>query len=950
MTTLWGRPPFVGRERERQLLLARLGAAGEGRSGSILVGGEPGIGKTRLMLEVAEQARRDGWRVLAGRAYESDGMPPYLPFAEALREHVRGGSTGDFPAGQDLTRWLPTLAERPTGLSDLDRYRMFEAVTEAVLGTARAGTAGVLLWLDDVHWCDQPSLLLLRHLLRRLEGEAAPLLVAATYRTVELGRGHPFLDFLADVSREQLAQSVLLRSLSLEETGRLIEAVAGVRPHDDLVSALHRETAGNAFYLTEIVRDLCDAPAGLAGVTDLPPERALPQSVRQVIEKRIARLKADTVRLLQAGAVCGDGFRIELVEAVGDIRGAALLDGLDEAITAGMLRDEGDHWCFAHALINQTLYLGLNGARRSLLHRRALDALERMFGGDPGPVSSELAHHAVRAGLDDGDARPFEYARRAAGRALGSLAFEEAVRLEELALHVLDQRHTPANHPHRGEALLDLGDARRRAGRFRAAMTAFQAAGSLARDAGDVEAMARAAIGYEDALLASGDPRSPADASVRIQEEALAARGDTDSVARARLLAGLARASFFGGERERARGLADEAMAVARRLTDEGALAAALNARRITIWGPDDLAGRLAVATELLTVAGRTGDVELELEGRQWRLFALLEVGDTAAFDVGLDAYDRLARQVGQPLVQFKVREWRSVRALLAGRLGEAEAFIVDALERGRRTGTVSILADATLMRFSVGMVQGDCEAVIEPLRGFVERHPELVVWRFILARALVEAEGMAEACALFEELASRDFADVPYDYFRLMILVFAAETCAHLGDRERAGTLYRLLLPYRDQAAVVLPIYLGAVAGYLGLLAAVLGRRDEAEAHFEAAVAANRTAGAMPHLARALADYARMLLDRPDHQRTAWARARRLLDEAVVLYDAFGPHYGARVRGLLAGPAPGRYACRQAVLPRRAHRAGGGGAAAAGGRPLQPRDRGGARPQRAHC
>lgn len=912
MTTPMRPAPFVGRERELRILLARLDAAGDERGSCVLVGGEPGIGKTRLLLELARRASGDGRLVLAGRAYESESMPAYLPFVESLRgrlqeppEGMRSGSDGaGAPAApHGLGQWLPALVERSAGASDYDRYRMFEGVTDTILDIARRSECGVLLWLDDLHWADQPALLLLLHLLRRLAGQAAPLLVAGTYRTVDLGRGHRFLDFLADAGREQLADLVLLQPLSLEETGHLAGALTGAPVSDQLVTTLHRETAGNAFYVTEMVRDLCDEQAGPAGLTALPPGRVLPRGVRQVIDKRLARLHPDTVRVLQAAAVLGDGCAPELIARVSAVEGAMLLDALDEALLTGMLRDEGGRWYFAHAFISQALHQGMHSARRASLHHRALDALEQAAARGDVSALSGLAYHAVRAGLDHSDCRPVDHARSAAAQALGSLAFEEAIRLYQLALDEIARRRTPADEPVRRRIVLDLGRAQHQAGLFSAAMTSFATAFESARAAVDVEAMAEAATGYEDALLASGNARSPTDASVHMHETVLTAIGTVESAARVRLLAGLARALFFGGERARAPRLADEALALARRVGDDRALAAALHAHRITMWGPDALPQRLSVATELIRTADRTGDLGLALEGRQWRMFALLESGDTAGFDAELPAYTRLAAEIGQPLFTFKAEQWRHVRAIMNGHFDDAERFITRTAETARQTGSTSLLADATLMLLSIRPAQERAGEVVEQVRDFVHQHPELPVWRFILAHLLAEAGHMGEARARFEELAANDFAGLAQDYFLLIIFVYAAETCVRLGDRARAAVLYERLAPYRDRVAVLLPVYHGAVAGRLGLLATLLSRWDQAEADFELAVRINRTALARWRLARTLTDYAGTLLGRPERRQEQRGRARALLDEALALYDTFGSAQDARARRLLADP-----------------------------------------------
>jgi predicted ATPase len=260
------RPPFVGREAELAALQRQLVDAARGEGRIALVAGEPGIGKTRLLGELAERAERDGWRVLAGHAYDTEGMPPYLPFLEALTAHLR-----DTPperlraqlgrAAPEVARLLPELRELLPDLPasaalspEQKRYRLFEAVCDALEAIGRSGETGLLLVLDDLHWADTPSLQLLQHLHRRLDG--LPALVVAAYRTTEVDPSPAFTATLALLARGGSAPPVAPARLSREETAALAAGIAGGAVAASVVAAIQQATEGNPFFIGELVRHL----------------------------------------------------------------------------------------------------------------------------------------------------------------------------------------------------------------------------------------------------------------------------------------------------------------------------------------------------------------------------------------------------------------------------------------------------------------------------------------------------------------------------------------------------------------------------------------------------------------------------------------------------------------------------------------------------------------------
>jgi len=446
------RLPLVGRQRELATFEAYLEAAQEGRGGIMFVAGEPGIGKTRLLVEIGRLARARGWEVLSGRAYDSEGVPPYLPFVEALRDYVRRCSLDELRAqlGESAPEVARVVAEVPRRLPDLpqsrvmdpelDRYRLFEGITEFLLAIAHATAGlGLLVVLDDLHWADKASLLLLQHLAHRVSG--ARLLIAGSYRTVELNRTHPLAAVLADLRRDGISERLLLPPLFAHEVGVLVEAMAGARPAADVVDLIVRQTDGNPFFVRELTLHL-QAEGILQQdqrATGAPVPWSIPEGVREVIDRRLVQLGSEANQMLQAAAVLGSGFSFGVLQAMSGIEAAGLLDAIDEAVAAGILREDGEGYDFGHALIRETLYSKLTLARRQHLHLRAALVLEAVRSDAPAPPLGEIADHYRLAGPLADPEKAIDVAVRAGQAAVDVFAYEEALGHWKAGLELMKQ-------------------------------------------------------------------------------------------------------------------------------------------------------------------------------------------------------------------------------------------------------------------------------------------------------------------------------------------------------------------------------------------------------------------------------------------------------------------------------------------------------------------------------
>lgn len=314
---------FVGREEESRRLRERLEVVFQGSGSSIMVGGEPGVGKTRLVSEIAAYAVDRGLQFFTGRSYETEGMPAYLPFTEALRQLLHSRPIDELRTElADAAAYLAKLVpELRTGLSDIDeapqvgadteRYLLFEGITDFLLKTAISNP--FLLFLDDLHWADTATILLLQHLARRVS--EAPILVIGTYRDVEVDDKHPLTSLLAELARQRLGIRMKLRPLTREDSGRLMEAMLGKAPARHILEALVSAAEGNPFFIEELVRHFQEQGRDLSDPQASIDDREIPDSVRQIIGRRLARLGEEANRVLTYSSVLGRELTLSRVAA-----------------------------------------------------------------------------------------------------------------------------------------------------------------------------------------------------------------------------------------------------------------------------------------------------------------------------------------------------------------------------------------------------------------------------------------------------------------------------------------------------------------------------------------------------------------------------------------------------------------------------------------------------------
>jgi DNA-binding CsgD family transcriptional regulator/tetratricopeptide (TPR) repeat protein len=918
---------FVGRERELSALSLRLDAARAGAGGIVLVAGEPGIGKTRTAEEFARLAGARGAVVRWGRCHEGEGAPALWPWMQILRSCLRDRDAETLP--DELGARVVTLAQllpemdggsghpaSPAPLeADQARFQLFDAVTAFLCSGARRQP--LCLILDDLHWADRPSLLLLQFLARAMDD--ARLLVVGTYRDVEVNRRHPLAATLADLARIQGTERITLRGLPEREVADLIERVLGRPPAPALVQAVAQGSEGNLFFITEIARLLAvegehsawnQHDGALARLT-------IPHSVREVIGRRLDQLSTACNEALRVAAVIGREFPLVALERILVRSDRATLDGspavfeaVEEAEAAGVIvpaPGTPGRLRFSHVLIRDTLYEELPPTRRARLHRQVGEVLERVYAASiPGHLA-ELAHHFV-LGAPIGDAaKGLSYARRAADHTLALFAYDNAAELYRRALDCLYllQMEDPDAADAAGAAkydgvecqlLIDLGDARRAAGEMEEARRTFTEAASLARRLNSAEHLARAALGFGLDLYQRGHVDA---AQLDLLEEAVAAYPAEDSETRAMLMARLAVARYSATGNVADIGLSREALAMARRRGTPRVVAYTLNFTAVTS-GDRPVADRLAITNELQALASATSNSVLDLTGRAWRIMCLWEMGQGAVATTELERYMHQADQIRQPRYQFQAIVFRATQAMTAGRFDEAEALTQGALALGERAGRADAKPVFALQTFLLRMLWDRTENLLPEISDIVQRNPDSVAWRSVLAYLQGEAGQPAQARSSVERVLVHGLSNLPPDTYWLTVLVMLGEACASMGDAELAGALLTTLMPFAGQCSVVGGGYgcLGAVARTLGRLATLLGQREEAARHFEVAISVNRQLESPPWLARTQTDFAAALIGwaRADQHSShgpvhagATARIRTLLDDAIATAREFG-------------------------------------------------------------
>lgn len=816
----------------------------------VLVTGEAGIGKTTVVAEIARQLHADGALVLHGRCLEELRVP-YLPISEAIQRIIetapdslasRLGANALVEIGRLVravhARW-PTLPSARTGDADSDRYRLFAAVRDLLeqLGSAQR----VILVVEDVHWADTSTALLLRHLATELSPQT--VMVLATGRDLDPLGG----DAIAPQLRELVATDTI-RRVHLEgfDDGAMVDLLEHLAGHSldsdgvTLARQLRDGTGGNPFFATSILQHLAEtgliAPlAGRWSATVAVEEISLPDSVRDVLGRRLRGIDAELRHVLEVASVLGREFPLDTLARLLDRAEDEVLDLLEAGCETGLVDEDPQRlgwFVFSHALVRQTLYESQSRTRRSKRHRKVAELLEQQPTRD-GELAGELAHHWAMDGTESGLRRSCEHALDAGRQALRRLAPSDAIGWFERAASLAARSDLAIA----GDVLLDatigLGEAQRQVGDPSFRTTLIRA--SLEADlAGDLDRMVRAVLANHRGLVSVVGEVD--EERIGLIERAVASLGAGDSPARARLLALLAAESTFSRDHERVRAAAVEAEAVARRLDDDETLLRVLNLVFLSMWVPSELERSLRLTEEAVRLATRVDDPVQAFYATMNRLYVMISALDRPAMDQLLADASLLANEVGQPFIVWRVAFAACVPPLLDGDADRAEALAEAALDIGVQSGQADSFAlyGATLTQ--IRLHQGRIDEMVPLVAELARENPGLPAFTAAHAMMLAETGAWDEARLLVDAALTREFDRTAYDYVWSTATTLWADAASTIGHTEAARVLYEQLRPFPGQGIASGPTMTGTTTHYLARLATTLGLDDEADACFRRA------------------------------------------------------------------------------------------------------------------
>ncbi len=874
--------PFVGREPELGRLRADLNSTLSGHGRLVLLAGEPGIGKTRTALELAREAAGRGARVLWGRCYEREGAPPYWPWLQAIRAYVESCDPERLRSelgigAAAVAEVVPEVRERVADLGPAAplpdekqaRFRLLDSLA-SFLKRAAADEPLVIV-LEDLDAADAGSLGLLEFVVHELAD--APLLLVGTYRDVDLRRGHPLTQTLAELMRERLVARLPLRGLTEQDVAIFVADAVGAQPPAELVATVYHRTEGNPLFMNEFV-ELLTREGRLLPETILAQRdwgAGVPEGLREVIGRRLDRLSGRCNEVLQLASVVGREFSLEQLARLLDSSEEELVGAAEEALAAHVVEElpgAAGSYRFTHALFQETLAGELSTTRRVRLHARIATALEELYGERAVTHSAELAYHFAEAETVLGPEKLIHYSRLAGEEAFAAHAYDDAIAHFQRALAARE-----------GEPLDD------ETAELLVALVRSEFLGRQRYDLGEALDRLREAFDY---YAGRGDMRAAVELAAHPIPLVYGPTGvpqllvrALDLVAPDSLDAGriLANAGWFvgtnDGDYEGAGHAFERALDIAERYRD-----AALE-RRILIqsarvdWWHLQLDSSVAKSTRALELARDADDQQTELYARAWLVREAAIRGNSGEARVhavvALELAERLRERywlatarVNEFWLANVVGDWDAARR-------ESDAGLRYQPRDARNLGLRALLEYELR-----GGAEGETylERLLEGMRATV---PGATVGHTEVALVMAFVSVITAVLSRFDEAeaAARTVLDSPirFPIFELYARVGLAVTAVGQADETAARELYRALATQSGNLLILIGM---AADRLLGLLSVVMGELDAACAHFEAALDFTQRAGYRPEYARTAIDYASALRDRArprDAERAAGLR-----------------------------------------------------------------------------
>ncbi|MBM9461594.1 AAA family ATPase [Nocardioides sp. zg-536] len=800
--------PLVGRENDVAALHGALAGAGAGTAGFAVLTGGAGVGKSRLVGELAAHALAQGWQVAVGHCSQEDGAPPLWPWLSALEML---GTSYD----------LATAGAEAGG-----QFRVRAGVARAVLGLA--ATAPVLVVLEDLHWADSSTL----GVLRLLTEAAGPqrLLVVATWRTPATSARD--LSGVAEAMARRHAVRRDLAGLDVAATGTVYAQVAGRELAAPLAAELHRRTDGNAFFVVEFARLAGEADRD---VSDLLHAGALPRAVTEVVEQRLAALPEATRTVLRSAAVLGRLFDLQTLGELVRITPEELLDTVEPALEAGLLEEDGvELFRFSHALVVDVLCASTSSTRLARTHRLVAELLEGRADRE-----AELAWHWRSAGPAHAGAawRAGAAAARAASRVH---AYDDAAELLQTALAL--QAGDPAAGPRERLALLEQAiEVYRWAGMLPELIGAVERSIAAADELGEVTALAHAATQTTHRMLWRSAPFGAVnEVVVGALRRALARLGEShpaEHALRCRVLVSLANELREEVPLIERTALCRRALELARALDDPALLCDVLLHTGISTWTSPTAPDTLAAAQEAVGLAESVGDRHALLMARTMSTVVLGELGRVEEMWHSMGLARALAAELRVIYADLVLDEIEVAWTAAAGRFAECEEMLVTIKRRLgllARTGHDAELAlDTHFDLFAVRLWQG---RPLDALPGLQARIDAGFPMQVFVVVANSRAGRHAEAVAAFDPeqlhaLLERELA------FSSPLWCGIAEAALHLGDADLGRHAHERLAPYAGRASGADGMLFGPVDAFLALAAAAAGETPTASTHADRAL-----------------------------------------------------------------------------------------------------------------